>query len=299
VSFPRPVLAASLCLGDSRVRYDGQAVRDGFFAALAPHVELRPVCPEVEIGLGVPRAPIHRLGDRLVQPSTGRDLTDLMVRFADGWLDALGPIDGVLLKSRSPSCAPRDAKQPDGRRGPGLFAERLLRRRPEAVVEDEGRMRNRRLREHFLARLFAHAALREVRTPGQLVAFHARHKLLLMACSERALRELGRIVASPKGRLAEYAARFRSALASAPRVSTQINALEHALGYFREDVSGPERRHFLKCLADLRAGKTVLSVPVALLRGWLLRHPKPYLEGQAFLDPFPEALVDLADSGAP
>jgi uncharacterized protein YbgA (DUF1722 family)/uncharacterized protein YbbK (DUF523 family) len=293
-------------LGESNVRYDGQAIRDRFFAALAPHVELKPVCPELEIGLGVPRAPINRVGDRLLQPSTGLDVTGAMTRFADGWLDGLGVVDGFLLKSRSPSCGVRDVKryhetsgQPVGGRGPGLFAERVLARHPESAVEDEGRMRNRRLREHFLARLFAHAALRKVGTPGQLVAFHARHKLLLLASSERALRELGRLVAAPKGRIGDYAAGFRRALAAPPRTSAQVNVLEHAMGYFKEDVSGPERRHFLRCLADLRAGKTVLSVPVALLRGWLARHPKPYLEGQAFLEPFPEALVDLADSGAP
>lgn len=155
--FPRPILAASLCLGESKVRYDGQAIRDSFFAAIAPHVELRTVCPEMEIGLGVPRAPIERVGNRLLQPSTGRDLTADMRHVAEAWLNGLGPVDGFLLKSRSPSCGVRDV---NGSGRPGFFAEAILARYPHAAVEEENRLRQPKLRERFLTRLFLSAGLR-------------------------------------------------------------------------------------------------------------------------------------------
>ncbi len=154
---PRPILVASLCLGDAGVRYDGRAIRDAFFAELAPHVELRTVCPEMEIGLGVPRAPIERVGGRLLQPSTGRDLTADMRRFAEAWLNGLGPVDGFLLKSRSPSCGVRDVNR-SGR--PGFFAEAVLARYPHAAVEEEGRLGEPGCRERFLTRLFLSAGLR-------------------------------------------------------------------------------------------------------------------------------------------
>jgi uncharacterized protein YbgA (DUF1722 family)/uncharacterized protein YbbK (DUF523 family) len=299
---PRPVVGMSLCLGDAPVRYDGAAIRDPFAARLAPFVDVRPVCPEVEIGLGVPRAPIRIEGGRLVQASTGRDLTEAMRAFAARWLGGLGEVDGFLLKSRSPSCGVTDVKRGGGAKGAGLFAEAVLEAHPEAAVEDEGRLTNARIREHWLTRIFASAELRQVRRMGDLVRFHARHKLLLMACRETSLRALGRLVANPAKRrpaelLAAYRRGFAAALAERPAAGPHANVLEHALGYFKDALTPAEKRHFLAGLRSFRAGRLPLSVPVALLRAWLVRHPRPYLEDQAYLFPFPEELADLGDSG--
>jgi uncharacterized protein YbgA (DUF1722 family)/uncharacterized protein YbbK (DUF523 family) len=278
-----------------------------------PHIEARPVCPELEIGLGVPRAPIRieqgPEGRRLVQPKTGLDVTDRMQRFAEGFLAGLGEVDGFLLKNRSPSCGVSDVKiygpggvQPATTRGAGLFAAAVLERYPLAAVEDEGRLHNFRLREHWLTRIWALAELRGVKTMGGLVRFHARHKLLLMAYRETALRSLGRLVANAERRrfpaLKElYRAKFFEALARPPEPGPLSNVLEHAMGFFKEELAAGEKRHFLSCLRKLRAGRLPLGVPVAVLRGWLARHPQPWLEGQSVLDPYPEELVDLGDSG--
>ena len=103
-----PIVVVSQCLGFAAVRYNGQMLQDGFVKALADHVQFVQVCPEVGIGLGVPRDPIRIVSDkngrRLVQPASGRDLTTDMTRFSDGFLSGAGPVDGFILKSRSPSC---------------------------------------------------------------------------------------------------------------------------------------------------------------------------------------------------
>jgi uncharacterized protein YbgA (DUF1722 family)/uncharacterized protein YbbK (DUF523 family) len=298
----RPVLCMSLCLGDAPVRYDGAAIADAFAKRLAGHVDLRPVCPEVEIGLGVPRAPIRIEEGRLVQPSTGLDVTERMRRFAAGFLDGLGEVDGFLLKAKSPSCGVKDVKRAPGGKGAGLFAEAVLARHPGIPVEDEKRLTNRRIREHFLTRLFAAAELRGARAMRDLVAVHARHKLLLLACRERAMRSLGRVVANPSRKpfadvKAAYVAGFAEALAEPPAPGPLANALEHAFGHLSDDLAPGERRHFLADLRRFRAGRLSIAVPVGILRAWLARHPRPYLEGQSLLDPFPEELADLADSG--
>ncbi len=94
-------------------RYNGQVIPNAFIRRLAAHATLIPVCPEVEIGLGVPREPIRliRCGAevRAIQ-TTGQDVTDRLARFADRFLEALPEVDGFILKSRSPSCGIRDAK---------------------------------------------------------------------------------------------------------------------------------------------------------------------------------------------
>ncbi len=60
-AFPEPIVVASQCLGFAAVRYNGVMLEDGFVRALHKHVRFVQVCPEVGIGLGVPRDPIRVL----------------------------------------------------------------------------------------------------------------------------------------------------------------------------------------------------------------------------------------------
>lgn len=306
----------SQCLGFAAVRYNGAVLRDDFVQALAKHVHFVPVCPEVAIGLGVPRDPIRLVagGDsvRLVQPSTGRDLTAPMREFAESFLDQAGEVDGFILKSRSPSCGLKDAKvharaenSPAVGKSAGLFTQAVLRRCPCAAIEDEGRLTNARLRHHFLVRLFAAAELRAVRARGTmaaLVRFHTRHKLQLMAYSQQGLRELGRLVANAESQppptvLARYAECFGQLTAQPARPASLRNALLHAFGYVSDRLTGRERRHFLTLLEDYRAGRTPLSSLLDLLQSWVVRFEEPYLRGQSLFEPYPRALLTLVDSG--
>ena len=186
-AFARPRVVVSKCLGFAACRYNGQTIPDRFLEKLSPHADLLAVCPEVEIGLGIPRDTIHIVGEasgrRLVQPSNGQDLTERMVHFRDRFLGALRDIDGFVLKGRSPSCAIFDAKIHSPRentpalgKGPGIFAEGVLAGFPDTAIEDKGRLTNFRIREHFLARVFTTAAFRATaaeRDMGALVRFHA------------------------------------------------------------------------------------------------------------------------------
>lgn len=207
--FAKPVVVVSRCLEFDAVRYDGSRIRDEFVRALKPHVTFIPVCPEVEVGLGVPREPVRiveaRGKRRLVQPATGLDVTEKMQRFAAAFLDGLDAVDGFILKSRSPTSGIKDvkiypgtAKTAPSAKGAGFFGGAVLARFGHLAVDDEGRLKNLRLREHFLTKLFTLAAFREMKgsgAPRDLVQFHAENKLLLMAYNQTRMRALGRVVA--------------------------------------------------------------------------------------------------------
>ena len=167
----RPIVVISRCIDFDSCRYNGQVIRASLRNELEPYVDFRPICPELEIGLGVPRDPVNLVhapgGPRIVQPSTGRDLTDAMHGFAACFLDSLEAVDGFILKSRSPSCAIRDGKvfrsDAEGAGhdpGPGLFAAAVLERFPDVPIEDEARLADERLRRSFLTEVFARAATR-------------------------------------------------------------------------------------------------------------------------------------------
>lgn len=161
---PAPRVVVSRCLGFAACRWNGVMVPDELVRALAPHVTFLPVCPEMEIGLGVPRDPVRVVlgsGDlRLFQPSTDKDLTDEMRRFGRRFLDEAGTIHAAIFKRRSPSCAVTDADYyddpvsdtPSGK-GPGLFATALIERFTGVPIEDERRLMDHAARDAFLARL--------------------------------------------------------------------------------------------------------------------------------------------------
>ncbi|MFO8014042.1 MAG: DUF523 and DUF1722 domain-containing protein [Phycisphaerae bacterium] len=314
--FARPRVVVSRCLGFAACRWNGATISDAFVKRLHGHVTFCPVCPEVEIGLGCPRDPIRvveRDGERhLVQPATGRDVSGAMRAYAGRTLDAVGRVDGFLLKSRSPSCGIKDVKiygGPEGKqphaRGEGFFGGAVLERFGRLAVEDEGRLNNFRIREHFLTKLFTLAAFREVAAGGKmrdLVDFHARNKGLLMGYHQTQLRAMGRIVANheqkpPEEVFAAYGDGLSKALARPPRFTSMINVLMHALGHVGEGLGADEKAFFLDHLQRYREGKVPLSVLTTLVRSWAVRFEQPYLMGQTYLAPYPEALVEITDSG--
>ncbi len=312
----RPTIVVSKCLGFAACRYNGLSVSSDVVNALMPHVDFVPVCAEMEIGLGVPREPIRVArgpdGLRLLQPSTGADVTDRMKSFAASYLDSLAVVDGFILKSRSPSCGVRDVKVFRGvekeaavGKGSGFFGAAVVEKFPGHPAEDEGRLLNFRIREHFLTSLYALARFRAARArlaTRDLVDYQARNKLLLMSYSQKEMRLLGKIVANPEKKAPaaafdEYEAHLRAALAKPPKYVSNINVLMHAMGYFKDGLTPPEKAHFMATLEKYRAGKIPLSATIAIVNAWLARFGSDYLKQQTYFEPYPEDLVEITDSG--
>jgi uncharacterized protein YbgA (DUF1722 family)/uncharacterized protein YbbK (DUF523 family) len=320
-AFARPQVVVSRCLGFDACRYNGVTIPDAFVEQLGSYVTYVTVCPEAEIGLGIPRDPVRIVvvdgAARLVQPATGRDVTEQMRAFAEEFFQGLERVDGFILKGRSPSCGIKDVKQyrasvgKDGKQpiidkaGVGIFGSLVKERYPHLPVEEEGRLSNFTLREHFLTALFTLASFRTVKAAGsvgELVSFHSDNKLLLLAYNESQLRRMGPVVANPLKAAAEdvittYEAHLWKALVRPPRTTAGINVLMHALGYFSEKLSSEEKAYFLDSLQRYRQHKVPLSVPLNLIGAWIVRFDEPYLARQSFFAPYPEELITISDSG--
>lgn len=308
-NFPKPTVVVSKCIEFEPVRYDGQMISSDFVKQLKDYVDFKPVCPEVEIGLGIPREPLRlvKKGDsiRLVQPTTGLDLTEQMELFSKNFLDSLVEVDGFILKSKSPSSAIKDAKiYPKDKdvapisRGPGVFGKAVLARFSGKAVEDEKRLLNERIREHFLTKLYTLADFREVKKSGSgnaLVEFQAKNKLLLTAYNQVQLHIMGRLVAERKSRmlsetLHEYETHLSQALRRPPNVGSNYNVLTKAAGYFTSGLTHEEKAFFLDIANKYRAGLQPFSAPLSIVRAWIVRFNEGYLGKQTFFEPFPEKL---------
>ena len=312
----RPRVVFSRCLGFDNCRWNGGTISEPLVEQIKPFVEIVTVCPEVAVGLGIPRDPIRLVGDdtsqALVQPETGLDVTDKMKAFSQHFLSEIEPPDGFILKFASPSCGPREVKvYVNEKRGAasirssGMFAAAMAKAYPFAAMEDEGRIKSFDIRQHFLTRLFAIARFRQAQTKGRardLVAFHSQYKLVLMAYNQTKMRELGRIVANPTKRpmndvFADYAKLFHLALLKAPRRTSAINVLMHGFGYFSDQLDPKEKSFFLDSLEQYRNRHVPLSVPTSILRSWIIRFSETYLADQFYFEPYPQELVDVLDSG--
>ena len=312
----RPVVIVSKCLGFANCRYNGATIPDKFVDQLGRFVDYQPVCAEVEIGLGIPRDPVRVVlideEPRLVQPATGLDVTERMRDFAAGYLGAVSVVDGFILKGRSPSCGIKDVKiYPQmGKvkatsKGAGFFAAAVLARFGDVAVEEEGRLSNYGIREHFLTQLYALARFRQTRASGRmrdLVDYQSRNKLLLMAYNQAQMRQMGKIVANPEKRPIQeafdaYEQHLRLAIARPPRYTSSINVLMHALGYFSDELNSQEKAFFLDSLGRYRERRLPLSALIGIVGAWIARFGQSYLAQQTFFDPYPEELLMLSDSG--
>jgi uncharacterized protein YbgA (DUF1722 family) len=130
-------------------------------------------------------------------------------------------------------------------------------------------------------------------TVGGLVAFHAAHKLLLMAHAPAGYRELGRLVAGATGRprdevRAQYEARFMATLGVPATPGKHANVLQHMLGYLKGQLDEASRDEVLVAIDDYRRGLLPLTVPITLLRHHLRQHQVAYLLDQVYLEPHPK-----------
>ena len=323
----RPRLGVSSCLLGEEVRFNGGHKRFRFLTdELDPWVDWVPYCPEVEIGLGTPREPIRLTTDgRLVNRSGSEDHTSAMTA-----LPLPAGLDGYVFKAKSPSCGiwgiPR--YRPDGEasggHGRGLYAERVLASFPLLATEDEGRLNDIGLREAFVERVFAAARLRSLLSgscePRDLVAFHARHKLQLLAHDPLRYRSAGQVVAragsaragsgaasdtaasdtaasdtaasdtAASDTAAEYGELFLAAMAGRATPGRNANALLHAYSRIGRMLPSPLGADLVARIDAYRRGEVPLSVPVALLAHYAAGGDLPWLASQTYLAPFPAEL---------
>jgi uncharacterized protein YbgA (DUF1722 family) len=189
----------------------------------------------------------------------------------------------------------------------GVFGGNVVRMFPGLAIEDKGRLRSLKIREHFLTKLFTLASFREVRKSGKisdLTRFQADNKFLLMAYNQKKLRTLGNLAANRDGTAfhqtaMEYENHLRESMEAPARRASNVNVFMHIFGYFSKQLSSNEKQFFFETLQLYRDGRVPFTSALGMLKGWTIRFQDEYLTRQTFFEPFPVDLVAWSDAGRP
>jgi uncharacterized protein YbgA (DUF1722 family)/uncharacterized protein YbbK (DUF523 family) len=284
------------------VRYDGGHKHDLYITETLGHFfEFVPVCPEVAIGLGVPRPPIHLVGNPQSPRAVGVhdptfDVTDRLSAYGKHQARKLTGLSGYIFKSQSPSCGLAGVPVyggARGRSGRGRYAAALLAQLPLLPVEEEDGLGDPRRRENFIECVFAYHRWQELERQGltaaRLADFHAAHEFALMAHDGAAYRRLGRLVAKTGRGLQplahEYIGAFMQAFRRPATRARHAVVLRHLTGYLKKHLDTGDKAELLESIDQYRLGQTPRIVPVTLLRHYFRRFPDSYVRRQTYLAP--------------
>ena len=300
-------IGISSCLLGELVRFDGSHKRDAYInGTLSQYFEFIPFCPEVAIGLGTPRPPIHLVKiDNDIRclgvKDPQLDVTSRLKDYATQQTDRHAELCGYILKKDSPSCGMERVKvycgnQPH-REGFGIYAQEMMRNNPLLPVEEEGRLGDPGLRENFIQRIYVlyrwKQLIAEGLTAKKLTHFHARHKLIIMSHAD--YREMGQLLAGlSKGNLFQVAEQYiqllMMTLKSVVNRSHHVNVLQHIQGYLKKELSPDNKAELCEIIERYRSGEIPLIVPLTLLKHHFRKSPDTYIEESYYLSPYPQEL---------
>jgi len=308
-------IGVSSCLIGEKVRWNGDHKQDRYVREiLSRYFEYIPVCPEVEVGMGVPRETVALYGDpekpSMISKKTQTDWTKPMEKYIKSRINTLSADDlcGYIFKSKSPSCGMgrvplySEFGSHKVKHGPGMFANAFINSFPLVPTEEEGRLNDPRIRENFIVRVFSfkrfNLLLNEKFSLGQWVKFHTQHKFLLLAHSRKHYDELGELVAhsktiKPSELKKKYGELFMEALTSKSTPKKNTDVLLHMMGFLKKLLTKIEKEDILSTIEDYRSELLPLIVPVTLIRHQVKKHNIEYLRDQVYLNPHPKELMLL------
>jgi uncharacterized protein YbgA (DUF1722 family)/uncharacterized protein YbbK (DUF523 family) len=308
----KPKLGISACLLGAEVRFNGGHKESHLCTrTLSQYFDFVSVCPEVAIGLGIPRETIRLVGDAenpqaVGSVSAGLNVTAQLAAYGEQMATELDDICGYIFMQKSPSCGLervkvyRDNGAPVDGGGTGIYAKAFCARHPNLPVEEDGRLNDPVLRENFITRVFAYAAWQTlvqdgISRPG-LIEFHSRYKYQLMASNPEQYKILGALLGNmgKHDDLHELGLRYFSELMAALKKcatrGTHTNVLQHLSGYLKQSLTSADKQEIQHLIGQYHQGIVPLVVPLTLLKHHFRQHPDPYVALQVYMQPHPENL---------
>ncbi len=302
-------IGISACLVGEKVRFDASNKPSNFcIHEFGQHVTYKSFCPEVAIGLPIPRPTIRQIkkGDVITvsRPDGSGDVTEALAAYGKKIAKVTKHLSGYVFCAKSPSCGMERVKvySPEGNAlksdAVGAFAREIMAANPLLPCEENGRLNDPLIRENFVARVYTYKHWQTVEASGltkhKLTTFHSQYKYTLMSHDLVAYKKLGQLLAKAELPLDKMAAQYIAGLMAALSIKAtrkkHANTLAHIQGYFSKHLKRNERQELCEQINAYREGLIPLIAPLTLVKHYLLQYPKDYLAKQAYLSPYPNQL---------
>lgn len=304
----KPVIGISECLMGEPVRFNGGHKRSRFCTdVLSEYFEFKPLCPEVAIGMTIPRKPIRLAeikGDIRViaTDNPALDYTDPLKSLAKDVAPQMSEFSGYIFMQNSPSCGVYSSKVYSEKghpiaTGPGAFAGELMNLLPLVPVTEDGRLNDNQIRENFISTVYAYhewqTTVEKAPTAASLINFHHRYKYHLLAHCEVSGNELGKLLSDVSNKnihdiASQYISLFMKTMRLPVSRKGQTNVLVRLHHFLKRKMNDGEKRELTSLIGHYRNGVVPLIVPMTLVKYFTSKYESAL--SSAILDPYPMEL---------
>lgn len=305
----KPKIVVSECLYGTKCRYGGQGYNDKVIQSLKDYVDIQTVCPELAIGLSIPREPIRIEMNkeneeyRLIDYNSKNDYTNQMTEFSEEFINGLDDIDGFILKSRSPTCGLKDAKV--YYRGNkcsirsnenGFFSQKIIDKYDYLPIENEGRLKNYNIRDNFFTRIFF---INNLKNNKNIIEFHKNNLLLLKSYDEESTNEVSDILNENRmeDQVHQYKEKVLNIVSNQRKKENKLSIIIKVFEKYKNMLNEEEINMFNGLIESYENQRIPFSTLEVVIKMYATRFKDKDILNQTFFYPYPENLINITDSG--
>ncbi|WP_281537433.1 DUF523 and DUF1722 domain-containing protein [Romboutsia timonensis] len=300
----KPKIVVSECLYGTKCRYDGQGYNDKVIQSLKDYVDIQTVCPELAIGLSIPREPIRIEMNkeneeyRLIDYNSKNDYTNQMTEFSEEFINGLDDIDGFILKSRSPTCGLKDAKVyycgnkcSIRSNENGFFSQKIIDKYDYLPIENEGRLKNYNIRDNFFTRIFF---INNLKNNKNIIEFHKNNLLLLKSYDEESTNEVSDILNENRmeDQVHQYKEKVLNIVSNQRKKENKLSIIIKVFEKYKNMLN-----IFNELIESYENQRIPFSTLEVVIKMYATRFKDKDILNQTFFYPYPENLINITDSG--
>lgn len=305
----KPKIVVSECLYGTKCRYDSQGYNDKVIQSLKDYVDIQTVCPELAIGLSIPREPIRIEMNkeneeyRLIDYNSKNDYTNQMTEFSEEFINGLDDIDGFILKSRSPTCGLKDAKVyycgnkcSIRSNENGFFSQKIIDKYDYLPIENEGRLKNYNIRDNFFTRIFF---INNLKNNKNIIEFHKNNLLLLKSYDEESTNEVSDILNENRmeDQVHQYKEKVLNIVSNQRKKENKLSIIIKVFEKYKNMLNEEEINMFNGLIESYENQRIPFSTLEVVIKMYATRFKDKDILNQTFFYPYPENLINITDSG--
>ena len=300
----KPKIVVSECLYGTKCRYDGQGYNDKVIQSLKDYVDIQTVCPELAIGLSIPREPIRIEMNkeneeyRLIDYNSKNDYTNQMTEFSEEFINGLDDIDGFILKSRSPTCGLKDAKVyycgnkcSIRSNENGFFSQKIIDKYDYLPIENEGRLKNYNIRDNFFTRIFF---INNLKNNKNIIEFHKNNLLLLKSYDEESTNEVSDILNENRmeDQVHQYKEKVLNIVSNQRKKENKLSIIIKVFEKYKNMLNEEEINMFNGLIESYENQRIPFSTLEVVIKMYATRFKDKDILNQTFFYPYPENITD-------